>query len=113
MWQLYSEPYWPKAVDLKSTIERMVHELDTLATSALHSVNYDQHICFDDEAISQQLKLYEKYQQGYRLATKASEGVIDVDTFCQEMTTLDLKHFLIDLVPYIPFQLVTKYNLDV
>ncbi|KAF5288859.1 hypothetical protein FQA39_LY03738 [Lamprigera yunnana] len=40
MWMIYAEPYWTKAVDLRSAVERLDEELNALKFDASHEAVY-------------------------------------------------------------------------
>lgn len=112
MWIFYSESTWPKAEDLESAIKRMYEEISALIFSERHDNIYDLQSIQDYETRNAQCeKQVELYTSVLSLCSKFLDGDINIQKFCEDMITTDMKRYLIAIKTFLPQEIVIKYNI--
>lgn len=107
----YSAQRWVKAEDIKTAIERLSCELSDLRQEAQHSLVYDTFLDAEEARRSIEEDC-EAYGTGANLCDRYSRGLLSLNEFCDHMVRIKLKHFLYDIVKYLPVELIEKYQLD-
>lgn len=96
---LYSEQSWPQALNLRSAVERLEHELSALERDAEHEAVYGMGRMFDENYC---LALAAKYRKGVKVCQKYLETEKCVECLCAKLVRTDLKEFVGGIRKFIP-----------
>lgn len=108
---LYSAENWTEATNLKTAVERLQSYLSALSWDILHAMNYDLSICYDENELERCKQEQKRYNAGDELCEKFMEGALEISDFCEEMLKCDLKRFLCNLTPFLPNDIIEKYQI--
>lgn len=109
MWMCYSETSWPKAVDLRSSIERLKCKLSALRFDADHEAVYGMESFLSVEECKQ---LERKYDKGYHYCSDYLRNRLNIEEFCNKLVEIDLKEFLYDIKAFLPAEVIANFDLN-
>ncbi|KAJ8970630.1 hypothetical protein NQ317_006629 [Molorchus minor] len=112
MWMQYSSDTYPMVEDIKSAVQRLACQLRDLSIDSEHATNYDLSVCFDDAAVQALLENAKTYKCGENLCHKFTEGLLNLEEFCELMYRVDLKRFLYEITGYLPEHILEQYKLQ-
>ncbi|KAJ8974987.1 hypothetical protein NQ317_003176 [Molorchus minor] len=111
MWMQYSSDTYPLVEDIKSAVQRLACQLHDLSKDSEHATNYDLSVCFNDAAVQDLLENAKTYKCGENLCHKFTEGLLNLEEFCELMYRVDLKRFLYEITGYLPEHILEQYKL--
>lgn len=109
MWMFYAEQSWSKAVDLKSSVERLYSELCALKFEADHETVYNFRVFTDSEEVRHLRQLAENYSEASEVCSLYLDNEISLECVYYEFSKLDLLHMLHSLKHFTPEELHNKF----
>lgn len=106
---MYEEPYWPKVVDLRSGISRLVSELSALSFEADHETVYNLSVAYDEELMKHLKQQVAIYEEGADVCSLYLQADISLECLCYEFVRLGLENFLHSLKPFLSEDFQNKY----
>lgn len=98
MWMAYSEATWPKAVDIRTAVERLQRQFDAISWDAMLSLN---RMGFSPEEC-EELEIVEKrYFEAGEKCEQYLKEVIDLNTLKKYLVDVNLENYLPDLNKFV------------
>lgn len=109
MWMSYEETRWPKAVDCKSTIERLEKNLDACYREFVLDGNRPE---YDREEVDENYR--RKRYQEFDIALEAVENYhrnrITLEKLVDVLVQVKMQGYLV--IDHLPYYIVRKFDLD-
>lgn len=108
MWMAYAEQYYPKAVDLNSSIERLKSTLTDMAFDVEHGAVYMKS---GYPNLQEAIAMTEKYGIQVELCDKFLKKLITLEAFCRILRNKNFKDIISEIIDFLPYGLVIENKL--
>lgn len=98
MWMAYNEATWPKAVNLRTAVERLQRQFDAIGWDALLNLN---RISLTVEECEEVQAIEDRYFDAVEQCEKFLKDIISVDTLKQYLVDAGLDNYVSDIDKFI------------
>lgn len=109
MWFAYSQANWPRAIDLRSAIERLSAEFRDLSFDADHESVYNVNYCYDEDEVLRLRGLAEKYGEAEQVCDLYLESEITLEDLLDKLQKLDFHRFIKQVHTFLPANLKGRF----
>lgn len=94
----YNQATWPKAVNLRTAVERLQHQFDAIGWDALLNIN---RMSLTVEECEQAETIQQKYFDAVDQCEKCLKDIISIDALKRYLVDVGLDHFIADIEKFI------------